>query len=320
VTGVPPAIGARRRLAACVLLIAAACGPPNLSSEGGSWYTGYASSTHTGLAKVDLYYVDDGARRTKVDEDVLTIRFYPPDCILYEPGRDQGSIYAACGDRAPVRVAFHAPWRMFGGWEAEDDGLRQTVSTRVVDGRAVAEVAHVPLPEILRVAQGAPVRGIGTALVEGDPAPVLEPAVTDVLVDPASRDRNGWTPLMHAVRDSQPTVVDALLRAGADPSAHADGGITAMQLAIGAVWPDTAIVRRLLDAGADTELVDALGVTPLILAALGRNVAIVKMLLEHGANPCTRDQQGRTLTSFAADHPELRRIAAEATARCGQPS
>ena len=315
-----PAIGARRRLAACALLIAAACGPSDLSSEGGSWYTGHAGSTHTGLAKVDLYYVDERGRRSKVDEDVVTIRFYPPDCLLYEPGRDQGSIYVVCGKRAPVRVAFHAPWRMFGGWEAQDDGLRQTVSTRVVDGRAVAEVAHVPLSEILRVGQAAPVRSVGPAIVEDDAAPALEPAVTDVPVDPASRDRNGWTPLMHAVRDSQPAIIEALLRAGADPSAFTDGGITAMEMAVGAVWPDTVIVRRLLEAGADTELGDASGATPLLQATMRRNVPIVRMLLEHGANPCARDQQGRTLASVAADHPELQRIAAEATARCGRPS
>ena len=63
--------------------------------------------------------------------------------------------------------------------------------------------------------------------------------------------------LMFAAASSDVSVLDVLLRAGADPNAKNNWGTTALMLA--AVDGDGAMARRLLAAGADASLKDADG-------------------------------------------------------------
>ena len=287
-----------------------------LQAEGGAWYTGFAGSTHTGLGKVDLFRATGRGRHARVDQDVFVRGFYPPDCILYEPGREPGVIFAACGERQPVPVAYHTPWGLSGGYEVNADGLRRVRALRVVDGRAMAEVAHVPLADIRRVAEAAPMRTLAWSVVADPLELAVEPIVTEIPADPQAQDGDGWTPLLASVRDSQPDVVAALLEAGADPNAQGGSGTTPLLVAIGAVWPDTALVRLLLTAGADTEIGDRLGTTPLLIAALGKKPEVFTMLLAHGADPCVRDWQNKSIVEFAGDHERLRPLAVAAWRRC----
>lgn len=286
-----------------------------LTHEGGEWYTQYASSTHTGLGKVDLVHLDAGGRRSHVDRDVFVYRVYEPDCILYEPGRDKGVIYAACGTRSPVPVAFYPPWRMHGGYEATDAGLRAQSGVRVVDGRVMMTVALLPIEEIRRVARAAPPLSPGRQS-GAESGLALEPEYSEVPVDPSARDRNGWTPLHEAVRDSQPDVVAALLAAGADVNARIDFGSTPLLLAVGDFRPDTAMIRTLLRAGADTELSDRMQLTPLLVTARNNEGPVFTMLLEHGANPCARTTEGKTIVDYASGHERLRPLAEAAWRRC----
>ena len=287
----------------------------DLTHEGGEWYTQYAGSTHTGLGKVDLVHVDASGRRAHVDRDVFVYRVYEPDCILYEPGRDKGAIYAACGTRAPVPVAFYPPWRMHGGYEATDTGLRARSDVRVVEGRAMMTEALLPIEEIRRVARAASPLSAGRPSA-AESGLALEPAYSEVPVDPSARDRNGWTPLHEAVRDSQPEVIAALLAAGADVNAGNDFGSTALLMAVGEMWPDTAMIRTLLRAGANTELGDRFQTTPLLMAAMRKDGPVFTMLLEHGANPCARTTEGKTILDYADNHERMQPIATAAWQRC----
>ena len=286
-----------------------------LTHEGGEWYTQYAGSTHTGLGKVDLVHVDARGRRSHVDRDVFVHRVYEPDCILYEPGRDQGVIHAACGTRSPVPVAFHPPWRMHGGYEATDKGLSARSDVRVVDGRVMMTVALLPIDEIRRVAHAASPLSMGRSSA-AESGLALEPEYTEEPVDPAARDRNGWTPLHEAVRDSQPDVVAALLAAGADVNAGNDFGSTALLLAVDDFSPDTAMIRALLRAGADTELGDRFQMTPLLMAARSKSRLVFTLLLEHDANPCARTAEGKTIIDYADGHERMHPLALEAWRRC----
>jgi hypothetical protein len=67
--------------------------------------------------------------------------------------------------------------------------------------------------------------------------------------DPNLRDtnENEWTPLLNAVHKHQRNAVQALLRLGADPDKG--GGLTPLIMAAG--YGDTAMVRLLLDGGAN---------------------------------------------------------------------
>ena len=79
------------------------------------------------------------------------------------------------------------------------------------------------------------------------------------------------------------------------------------------LWIQTCmeIVELLLKAGANPNLPQHQGITPLMLT--GRSTLLTQLLLEAGADIHLRDQQGRTALSYA-EHPEVIRmlLAAEA--------
>jgi ankyrin repeat protein len=76
--------------------------------------------------------------------------------------------------------------------------------------------------------------------------------------------RAHYTPLHFAVDNGALDAVTALLDAGADIEARADRGITPLHLAVSR-WrqrPDGAVIKLLLDRGADTTAGDMHGWTP----------------------------------------------------------
>ncbi len=133
--------------------------------------------------------------------------------------------------------------------------------------------------------------------------------------------RESWreqTALMWAAAESQPEMVKDLIRSGADLDARSKvnewprqvsaepriqwrpaGGLTALLYA--ARQGCLACVRYLVEAGADVNLADPKGVTPLIIATINFNFDIAAYLLRKGANPNERDYWGRTALYAAAD-------------------
>src|SRR5262245_60582958 len=90
------------------------------------------------------------------------------------------------------------------------------------------------------------------------------------------------TDLLAAVKDRNPQLVRALLKQGASANArHADGS-TALAWAVHR--GDLESIDLLLAAGADANLANELGVTPLWLACDG-SATIVERLLKSRANP-----------------------------------
>ena len=111
----------------------------------------------------------------------------------------------------------------------------------------------------------------------------------------------GWgrkTPLLQAADYSKsPAVVKVLLDAGADIEARDKGGYTPLHVAVGnAVGKrdSVAVVKALLDARANIEARDEDGYTPLHKAARGDSLALVKTLLDAGANVNAQDRIGQT--------------------------
>ena len=111
-------------------------------------------------------------------------------------------------------------------------------------------------------------------------------------------DREGCTPLIVASRyPSRLKVVAKLLSLKADPNIISRNGATALSEAAGSSSPE--MVALLLEGGADVNPgFDTQ--PPLCLAvANGRKVSIVRMLLEHGADPNLRDAKGYTPLHYA---------------------
>jgi ankyrin repeat protein len=133
--------------------------------------------------------------------------------------------------------------------------------------------------------------------------------------------RERWreqTALMWAAAESQPEMVKELVRRGAELDARSQinkwprevtaeprvqwrpaGGLTALLYASrqGCV----ACVKHLVEAGADVNLGDPKGVTPLIMAATNFNFDVAAYLLSKGANPNKWDYWGRTALYAAVD-------------------
>ncbi len=108
------------------------------------------------------------------------------------------------------------------------------------------------------------------------------------------RASTGETPLHHAVLDNEPSqleIVKALLRAGVDPNKQCNTGVLSINfmrdvrvrgetpLHRAAGYADSQVIQALLDAGANKELKDANGDSPLAWASLhGRDLDILRLL------------------------------------------
>jgi ankyrin repeat protein len=91
-------------------------------------------------------------------------------------------------------------------------------------------------------------------------------------------DNNGWTPLMLAVEEGLLTTVQALLSTpGIDINAQKFDGATALYVAIANGKEDVA--KALIDKGADVNLADNTGWTPLMFAAEKGYLTITQALL-----------------------------------------
>eukprot|EP01094_Clydonella_sp_ATCC50884_P018285 TRINITY_DN3367_c0_g1_i1.p1 TRINITY_DN3367_c0_g1~~TRINITY_DN3367_c0_g1_i1.p1 ORF type:complete len:575 (+),score=191.20 TRINITY_DN3367_c0_g1_i1:260-1984(+) len=136
--------------------------------------------------------------------------------------------------------------------------------------------------------------------------------------------RDGFTPLLYALRAGKASQALLLLDRGARADAKSATGISALQLAVDlgelpvvqrvlndvqeVVTPTElssmlvlatrrrrlAVVERLLAAGADATFPDEVGRYPLHEAVRGRRVEIVRVLLEAGAYVDARDRTGQS--------------------------
>ena len=105
---------------------------------------------------------------------------------------------------------------------------------------------------------------------------LMLPGLTALLV--ASGDRQ----LVEAVRDRNATAVRALLQQRVDVNASQPDGATALHWA--AHWDDVETADLLLRAGAEVNVANELGVTPLDLACENRSFGMVSRFLQAGAD------------------------------------
>jgi quinoprotein dehydrogenase-associated probable ABC transporter substrate-binding protein len=112
-------------------------------------------------------------------------------------------------------------------------------------------------------------------------------------------DRSGWTPLMWATWGDNPALVSMLLAHGAKLDATDSDGLT--PLGIAAQNGKVKATRVLLDAGADVNAPVAKGgYTPLMLASISGSNELAAALIEHGAKVNTANPGGLTALMIAA--------------------
>ena len=105
-------------------------------------------------------------------------------------------------------------------------------------------------------------------------------------------------------QEGHDAIVRALLDAGADKALTNNLGATALHIAAGK--GHEAVVRMLLGAGADKELATNNGYTPLIVAAVSGQVEVARRLLAAGANK-TKTVEGKTALQLAKT-AEMKRL------------
>ena len=106
------------------------------------------------------------------------------------------------------------------------------------------------------------------------------------------------TSLDQALQRNDTKTVDSLLRRGADPNVNDRYGRTPLVLA--AAYGRADGVRLLLDHGANPNQKDNVGETPLVWAAKDGYTEVVGLLLAHRADPNGKDTSGGTPLVWAA--------------------
>lgn len=130
---------------------------------------------------------------------------------------------------------------------------------------------------------------------EGDEA-------TDMLSKPGtqivnSRDITSGDTGLHIVVERGDTLwVRFLLQKGANPNIANRKGITPLQLATALGFTDG--VEALIKGGASVNVSDQTGETPLIAAVHARNAPLVRLLLDKGADPDRNDNSGRSARDY----------------------
>ncbi|MGU9982572.1 ankyrin repeat domain-containing protein [Phreatobacter sp. HK31-P] len=119
--------------------------------------------------------------------------------------------------------------------------------------------------------------------------------------DVQHRTNGGQTPLHIAAMAFMPGIVALLIAKGADPNVLDDRGRTPLMIAAKA--GDDRAVEQLLKRGADPNLVThQMRWTALMWAARYKRTAVLKRLLAAGADPKIQDKNGDTAIDLARKH------------------
>lgn len=141
------------------------------------------------------------------------------------------------------------------------------------------------------------------------------------LVDACSPD--GFSPLGLAAFFGRPDVLKILLNEGADPNAPSRNAMQVTPLHSATANREPALslrlVETLLRAGADPNVQQHGGWTPLQQAAAHGQLEVVELLLSHGADPAMKSDDGSTAADKAREAGH-RDVAARLTAGSGLES
>lgn len=127
--------------------------------------------------------------------------------------------------------------------------------------------------------------------------------VTEALADPAqtvvnTRDVTSGETALHIVTNRRDlTWMQFLIAKGANVNVRDAKGMTPLVSAVNANFPEG--VELLVDKGARLNDSNNAGETPLITAVHNRNIAVIRLLLKAGADPDRADNSGRSAKDYA---------------------
>ncbi|KAK7971461.1 hypothetical protein PG989_016477 [Apiospora arundinis] len=130
--------------------------------------------------------------------------------------------------------------------------------------------------------------------------------IADILAksgaDPNLRDRHGQTPLMMAAASSDTKMLKRLPDCGADVNLQDNDGDTALHSLANRGKNDEAVemISLLCDNGANTELENDIGNTPLVQTTSCDNITALKSLMSKGATLTAKNQLGSSVLHLAS--------------------
>ena len=128
-------------------------------------------------------------------------------------------------------------------------------------------------------------------------------SATTALNEPGStvvnaRDLSSGETALHIVTQRRDALwIRFLAQRGANPNIADKNGVTPLQVAANLGFIEG--IEALLSAGARVDVTNTAGETPLIAAVHRRDIAMVRLLLEKGANPDHNDNSGRSARDYA---------------------
>ena len=147
---------------------------------------------------------------------------------------------------------------------------------------------------------------------DGDKATELLDRPGTVVVN--TREFTSGTTALHIVTERRDlTWLSFLLNRGANPNVRDKAGVTPLEIASNLGWNDG--VQKLIDEGAEVDSRNEVGATPLIAAVHRRDLPLIRILLKAGADPDRTDYSGRSARNYADQiaSPALVEVIAEAS-------
>ncbi len=305
-------------LVACLLVASLlSCGRRE-SDLGGGWFLRVTSSGIPDSGGYHRHLLRGSfLSRQVVARNIADYKRYGRECIIFQPITVEVQFLAACGSNGPRLVAVG---ERQGSWVLGADGLEQTLGTENGEEGVVATVAVIgeaAIQKFLTTAESARAESrkmVGSGEVEsGVEVVFLKKPVNRKELD--AQDENGQSRLARACKADDVVAVAALLKAGADPNIRDRNGNTPLTFV--AQKPD--FVQALVTAGADVNAESRSGNFPLKEAVSPNHcqgrvescVVAVKLLLSAGADPGHRNRFGDFAETYASTD-ELRELLREA--------
>ena len=132
-----------------------------------------------------------------------------------------------------------------------------------------------------------------------------------------ARDISTGRTALHFVVDRRDvTWIRYLGQQGANPNIADDDGVTPLMLASRLGFIEG--VQALIGVGAQVNVANKAGETPLIFGILSRNRPLVEVLLQAGADAERRDNAGRSARDYASDDARMMDLIAEHSRPAGE--
>lgn len=254
----------------------------NLLLFSGSQVTGW-DTCHTAMQGAVAY----------VDHCQRAMRRVDPLKLLIFAGAHRGDCITLMGGKLSEPLIWHAP-------QSPDEGIASRLTGADADLERLenalmslrrSERDLLPPASLVELLRNRIVRDDG---VQVSKLLAAHPELRD------TRTVSGFPPVLIAASTRVLSSLRALIMAGADLNQLSEDGYSALHYAISSAKRAPETLNLLLDCGANPNVADPEGITPLMDACYRNNTGAIASLLSHHANVELRERDGNTALTIAS--------------------